>query len=301
LSAIEPLRSGRFGAVEIIPGQWSEEWRMFRSCTLVVSAGGQQAIVDPAADEGRLAQLVPSTTLCINSHPHADHILFNPMFLHVPLYAPALDAHFYDPHDLGELGPDAESLIGSHVTRRASRLVRPPDRLLAHAEQLSIGGLEVRAVGIPGHTPGMLCLHFPAERLAYIADYDLTDFGPWYGNRSSDPDAFLESADRIRALDVDWIVTSHEVGIVRRDALDPLLDRFLAHIERRDERVLDRLSADPRNLDELDGGGVVYTPRAVSRSPWTRLWERQHVRKHLERLARRGTVSRMADGRWQRN
>jgi hydroxyacylglutathione hydrolase len=289
-----------FGPLSIIPGLYSAEWRMYRSCTLVISARGECAVIDPASDEQQLAQLAPKATLCINSHPHADHILYNPMFLHVPLFAPVGDAHFYDPQDLSELGPEAESLIGGHVRRRSSRAIRKPDRLLDDGEVLDIGGVEIRTVNTPGHTPGLLCLHFPQQRAVYIADYDLTDFGPWYGNQSSDPDEFIASAERIRALDVDHYITSHEAGVVTRDQLEPLLTKFLAHVDRRDQKIVDLMNDGPRSFDELTTGGVVYSERAVSRSPWMRMWERQHIRKHVARLSRRSVISDTGDGRWQK-
>ena len=273
---------------------------MYRSCTLVISSRGQCAVIDPASDEQRLAQIVPQATLCINSHPHADHILYNPMFLHVPLFAPAADAHFYDPQDLRELGPDAEKLIGGHVKRRASRVIRKPDRLLQDGESVGVGDVEIRTLATPGHTPGLLCLHFPRQRAVYIADYDLTDFGPWYGNQSSDPDAFVASAERIRALDVDHFITSHEAGVVTRDELEPKLSTFLAHVDRRDEMVVDRLQGGSRTFDELAAGGIVYSERTVQRSPWMRMWERQHVRKHVARLSARGVITDTGDGRWQK-
>jgi glyoxylase-like metal-dependent hydrolase (beta-lactamase superfamily II) len=287
--------SGRFGPIEIIPGEYSEQWRMVRSCTLVVESGGERAIIDPAADEARLSSLVPGATLCINSHPHADHILFNPMFPHVPLCAPARDAHFYDPCDLSEMGPDAESIVGEYVSRRAGKSIRRPDRLLADGDIFSIGAVEVQVVAIPGHTAGIVCFHFPTQRLAYISDFDLTEFGPWYGNASSDPDAFVASGRRLEALDVDRYVTSHEVGIVDREALPALLATFLAHIPARDERLYDRL-AEPRSLSELSTGDIVYSTSAVARSPWLALWERQHVRKHLARLARVGQITQTEAG-----
>src|SRR5262249_45226663 len=153
-----------------------------------------------------------------------------------------------------------------------SRAIRTPDRLLADGEVLDIGGVEIRAVHTPGHTPGLLCLHFPEQRALYIADYDLTDFGPWYGNQSPDPDQFIESAERIRALDVDHLITSHEAGVVPREKLEPLLTKFLGHIERRDDKIVDLMKDGPRSFDELTHGGIVYSERAVSRSPWMRLW-----------------------------
>ncbi|HJZ85375.1 MAG TPA: MBL fold metallo-hydrolase [Polyangia bacterium] len=292
----ERMRAGRFGPVEIIAGEYCQDWHMVRSCSLWIDSHSQRAIVDPAADESRLAVLVPSATLCINSHAHADHILFNPMFPHVPLFAPAADAHFYKPSDLEELGPDGDLLVGSRVSRRRGQFVRTPDRLLGDGEQLAVGDVEIRVVGLPGHTPGMLGFHFPAQRLFYIADFDLTDFGPWYGNASSDPDRFFASARRIQAIDADFFLTAHEVGIVRRDELEPLIARFLGHIGQRDEVILGFLQTGPRSLDELSQGGVAYARRAVAGSPWNRLWERQHVRKHLSRLLARGAVGRTEQG-----
>jgi glyoxylase-like metal-dependent hydrolase (beta-lactamase superfamily II) len=288
---MERPRAGQFGPIEVVPGEYAEKWRMVRSCTLVVRSGRELAVIDPAANENVLAQLAPAATLCVNSHPHADHILYNPMFLHVPLYGPRGDAHFYQPADLSELGPDGELLVGAHVARERASAAHLPERLLQDGEVLAIGEVDAHVVGLSGHTPGMLGFLFPRQRLAYLADFDLTDFGPWYGNSSSNPDQFPVAAARIRALPADHFVTSHEVGIVTRDELDPLLERFLAHLERRDARIYDRLADGAKTIDEL-AGGIVYPKSAVARSPWLMLWERQHIRKHLDRLLQSGQCVR---------
>ena len=48
----------------------------------------------------------------------------------------------------------------------------------------------------------------------YVADIDLTSFGPLYGDLHSSVDDFLASIDRAGAIDARWYGTFHQKGVV---------------------------------------------------------------------------------------
>jgi hypothetical protein len=126
-----------------------------------------------------------------------------------------------------------------------------------------------------------MCLHFPVERVAFVTAFDLTPFGPCYGQPESDPDAFLRSAELLRGLDVDWFITSHEYGYLSRADFLVELDRFMAVIQKREDKI--------RKLLHLSEGeilreGVIYYKHIVDRDPWIVLMGTIMVRKHLSRL-----------------
>ena len=88
-------------------------------------------------------------------------------------------------------------------------------RKIADGEELRFGDTRAVAVVAPGHTPGHLCLHFPDDGILFLGDYDLTAFGPWYGDAPCGIDAFRQSAIRLAAIAADRFVVSHE-GPVHR-------------------------------------------------------------------------------------
>ena len=61
--------------------------------------------------------------------------------------------------------------------------------------------MRVRAHQLPGHTAGHCALVVESEGIAFIGDIDLTGFGPYYGDASSDPGQFQRSLHAVRDLD----------------------------------------------------------------------------------------------------
>ena len=66
------------------------------------------------------------------------------------------------------------------------------------------GGVRVRAHHLPGHTAGHCALVVESEGIAFIGDIDLTGFGPYYGDASSDLGAFRRSLRCVRELDAQF-------------------------------------------------------------------------------------------------
>jgi glyoxylase-like metal-dependent hydrolase (beta-lactamase superfamily II) len=72
----------------------------------------------------------------------------------------------------------------------------PPDRLLTDGEQLTVGGLSVRVLHIPGHTPGSLVLQVRGEVHDWLITGDtLFPGGP--GNTGGDPARHTQIMDGI--------------------------------------------------------------------------------------------------------
>jgi len=99
----------------------------------------------------------------------------------------------------------------------------------------------------------MACPFFPEEGLVYIADIDLTRFGPWYFGTDGDIDALVRSSRALLALDAEWYLTGHEEGLTDHGVLNPT--RY--HVD-----------------------------------PWVRMWDTLGTRKHVARLRARGLVGR---------
>jgi glyoxylase-like metal-dependent hydrolase (beta-lactamase superfamily II) len=62
----------------------------------------------------------------------------------------------------------------------------PVHREMRDGEVLEAGGTRMRFVHLPGHTPGHSGIWFEEEDLLFVADIDLTSFGPFYGEPLAD-------------------------------------------------------------------------------------------------------------------
>ncbi|MGE5591880.1 MAG: MBL fold metallo-hydrolase [Bacillota bacterium] len=121
---------------------------------LADGAGGPAVVVDPGDEARRILSVIRSRSLTVShillTHGHLDHIgavravkeaTGAAVCIH-PLDAPMLDS------------PEQNLSAGS---------VRPvtapgPDRLLEEGDELLVGGLRIRVLHTPGHTPGGVCL-----------------------------------------------------------------------------------------------------------------------------------------------
>ena len=156
------------------------------------------------------------------------------------------------------------------------------------------GGVRVRAHHLPGHTSGHCALVEESQGVAFIGDIDLTGFGPYYGDATSNLGQFRQSLQRVRELDARVWVTSHHKGVVtdRADFLQAL-QRFTARIDEHEAQLLAYLRERPHTLDELAARGVLYPPGVPI--PWALPAERRTIAQHLDELVAAGEV-RQQDG-----
>jgi glyoxylase-like metal-dependent hydrolase (beta-lactamase superfamily II) len=141
-----------------------------------------------------------------------------------------------------------------------------------------------------------MCVEFVEEKAVYLADIDLTRFGPWYGNKSSSIDDFLDSIERLKGVDADTWYTSHGDGIIHGD-IRGRLDAYASVIMDRESRLLDLLG-EPRTMKEIVDRAVIFG------KPWEppemfEFFEGTMIEKHLARLERAGLVE-PKDDRWAR-
>ena len=161
------------------------------------------------------------------------------------------------------------------------------------------GGVCVRAHHLPGHTAGHTVLVVESEGLAFIGDIDLTGFGPYYGDATSDLAAFRRSLEYLRAIDARVWVTSHHRGVLtdRADFLHALA-RFASKIDQRSERLLGYLGERPHTLDELVARRLLYP--VGFELPYVDSAEHRSIAQHLAELQAAGRVRQQDDGRYHR-
>jgi len=291
----------RFGPVEVLPGP--DGGRYPYSHALYVH-GPEPAVIDPGMtfDPARHDLDPAKVAWVLNSHCHEDHEGGNHRFPNAKVIAPAEDAPFIRSLDAyaaanGMAGHAREADWRRMMTDIWGYRESPVHREVADDEVVEAGGTRMRFVYLPGHTPGHAGVWFEGEDVFFIADVDLTSFGPFYGDHFSSIDQFLASIRRVRDMKPRTILTSHGKGIFEGDAMREALDRFEGKILQRDDAILKMLAERPRTLDEIVDAHLVYR-RYPEPAEMYREIERIMIEKHLGRLVRLGRVD-SEGGRWK--
>ena len=164
---------------------------------------------------------------------------------------------------------------------------RKPARYLVDGEIIRLGELSVKVIATPGHTPGHLSFFFREASVLFVGDYDLTRFGPWYGDLFSDIDETRASIERLQEIPAHVVLTGHETGVFHDPPLE-LWRQYISVIAEREKKLLTLLEK-PRTLEEIVAACIIYgKPREPK--AFFAFGERVHMTKHLEHLQKRGII-----------
>ena len=192
---------------------------------------------------------------------------------------------------------DPRREFGNQVVEEFHFTPRPDAHGFSDGHQWHLGGVAVEAVHLPGHTRGHAGFRVDGG-VFFLADIDLTGFGPYYGDVWSDLEQFEESLARIRDEDARFYVTFHHKGVIEgRPEFLRLLDDFHAVINRRHQAMLEFL-AEPRTLDDMATHRFVY--RASVNHTFTAAVERRTAELHLRRMLDRGEATEVSPGVYRR-
>ncbi|GED98815.1 MBL fold metallo-hydrolase [Gordonia crocea] len=152
------------------------------------------------------------------------------------------------------------------------------------------GGVAIRVVPLPGHTAGHCGFLVEPDGVFYIADVELSSFGPVYGDRDSSLADVRSTLAAVADVDAAVVVPYHAKGpYFDRDEFLAALRRHAAALDAREERLLALLAERPRSRDEVVGEGVIYR---VQTAPWfADEVERAMTGRHLDELVARAVVA----------
>jgi hydroxyacylglutathione hydrolase len=132
---------------------------------IVDEAAGKAAVVDPSWESETILDLLREQGLVLewilNTHGHYDHVVNNACFKR-ETGAP-LAIHPADLPLLQSMRQQAAWMGMAHGEDSP-----PPDRLLAEGDVIPVGGIELRVLHTPGHSPGGVT--FVTEDLAIVGD-----------------------------------------------------------------------------------------------------------------------------------
>jgi len=81
---------------------------------------------------------------------------------------------------------------------------RPDATGFGDGHVFDLGGINVEAMHLPGHTLGHSGFHIDGG-VFFLSDIDLSGFGPYYGDVWSDLEQFEESLIKVRDVEVDTV------------------------------------------------------------------------------------------------
>jgi glyoxylase-like metal-dependent hydrolase (beta-lactamase superfamily II) len=229
------------------------------------------------------------------SHFHEDHQKYNHLFPEARFYVPAAEAEAFRSVTaaldlMGLEDPQAREYWGDIMVRQFN--FRHLENLVPYepGQRFRQGGITLEIVPAPGHTPGHSCFYFPGQELLFLADVDLTPFGPWYGDKTSSLEDFEATLERLASFKARTYITAHEQGIFTAAEFRAALPAYRQTIAAREDRLLELLKK-PKTVKQLADRHFFYGKPKEPPFIYHHI-ETQMLGKHLERLLAQGRVSR---------
>ena len=290
------MQERQFGPVRFIPGENDGKYPACHSA-IIEGAG---ILVDPASNRAQLDQLRQKNRVkeVWLTHWHEDHITHLDLFDDLPLKIGTADAppladleRFLDAYGIEKT--EYRQYWSDVMVSQFHFRPRQPAGLFEDGQIIDLGDVTVQVIHTPGHTPGHSALFFREPGVLFMGDYDLTRFGPWYGDRDSSIEATIASIKRLRTVPARVWLTCHEDGVFEQEP-GHLWDDYLAVIDTREEKLLNLLKT-PHSMAGIVNAWIVYRkPREPE--AFFAFAEEALMRKHLERLIESGKVKEVEDG-----
>lgn len=287
-----------FGAIKFLRGRRQGRYPY---CHSIIIDDEAMAVIDPSSDKEhcrRLAQ-APNLAAVFVSHFHEDHQKYLYFFPDTFVWAPAAEAAAFTSmagvfNLLGLEDPDYANYWQKTLVEEFHYRPRNKVKTFKDGDELLLGRTRVQIVHTPGHTPGHSCFYFPEQDILYLADLDLTSFGPWYGDLTSDLNALLASLQRLEDFQAGMYLTAHGQGVFTAAAAKAALLQFKQVIFDREAEVLRQLSK-PRTMAELVNQRLIYRKPLEPTFVYDHI-EKQMIGKHLARLMQTGQVKLTEEG-----
>ena len=296
----EILEEQRFDAVTVFYG--AKRGKYPHGNSLLVRGAHETLVIDPSLGLVARGASTPRADRVLHSHCHEDHIAGAFLYPEAPWHFHVADLHGIRSLDgLMELYGYPEPIHSAWKKTVVSQFhftARPDARGFRDGDVFDLGGARVRVIHAPGHTRGHCLFHVEPDDLVYLADIDLSSFGPYYGDAWSELEDFERTLEAVRKIDARWYATFHHVGVLEgRDAFLERLDRFTAVIADRERRLLEYL-AEPHSMAEIARHRFVYRPQDPV--PFAEAVERRSMSQHVSRLLQAGRAREVEPGRFQR-
>ncbi len=294
--------SATFGPVTVFFGEKNGKYPDGNQ--VVVRGADALAVFDSPRVSQRIGDAFDAADIAVLGHVHEDHMAGLRRIPRAAVHVHEADVeaarswaglsrHYGYPDAV--LGP-----LRAKIEREFDYAPRPDAVAYADGARWDLGGgVSVRAIHMPGHTAGHSVLLVEPVGVAFVGDIDLSSFGPYYGDATSDLGAFRRTLRRVADVPASVWVTSHHKGVyTERAAFETALRAFEATLEAREAKLLGMIGDGARSLDELVAMRLLY-PRDHE-EVWVDCAERRTIAQHLDEMLADGRVRRDEDGRWRR-
>ena len=229
----------------------------------------------------------------VASHAHPGHLSGLFLFDGRPIFAPSQSQETF-----GNLDALAERFVADPTARTIwkalqSKVLGFRDVGYTHTydgqTSLDLETLKLDAIHTPGHTVDHHCFYEETTGTLLAFDIDLGPAGPFYVHRESNLEDYRASLHLIRSYEPKLLVSSH-LGVLRK-GIREAIDRFLAVLDERDERIIGALKDAPRSLDDLVGDQLLIRTFPKNLAPIYREWEARMLHQHLNLLVEQARVT----------
>ena len=285
------LDKQKWGPLSVIPGMNRGRYPYCHSI-YIEDAG---VVIDPSSDRKRLEDIKTQKDVQMVwlSHWHEDHLMHLDLFENLPIWMSEHDAPpladievFLDWYDI--IDKNQRAYWSVELKEKFHFQPRKPARLLRDGERIDFGNQSVEVIHTPGHTPGHLAFFFREPQILFLGDYDLTPFGPWYGDRYSSIEQTIDSINLLKKIPAKIWITCHETGVFKEDP-QQFFDGYLAVIQSRENKLLDLLKH-PRSMQEIIGAWIIYGRMREPKELYE-FGERANMQKHLEKLLAQDVIA----------
>jgi len=284
--------------LEVKPGVWfieGENGGRYPYAHSLYLRGAVNILIDTGAGS-KLEALKEKTDKVLLTHYHRDHVTLNPIFS-----KPSFAIHKKD-------APGVESIEGFYqlsgldqvdieaywkMVRQSGFVNTKITNYLEDGDMIENGRITIKTLHLPGHTAGHCGFLIEEYELIFSADIDLTSFGPWYGNTTSDPDQFRESIRRLRSLNPKMLITGHSKPTSRK--ISEKLTAYESVLDQRDQKIVDELKIKPSTTAQLALRKIIY--RRHNSQDALLFFEKSMIEKHIKSLINRGILEE-AEGKY---
>lgn len=232
----------------------------------------------------------------IFSHYHDDHIRDNKILNNLPHVCHEKERELIENieiilHQYDLLGSKAEEMFRDYIKNVIRITGTRIDEVYKDGDLIKIGGgLTFEVIPTPGHSSGHCIFYNKQHKIAYLADIDLSEFGPWYGAKDCDILDFEKSIDIVKGIDLNVAVTGHSGLFEGSSLIRDRLDEYKKIIFKRDERILSYFKEHQAiKVNDLFKKNLIYYSYAGF-GDFIPIMERTMIRKHFEKFLKRGTI-----------
>jgi glyoxylase-like metal-dependent hydrolase (beta-lactamase superfamily II) len=236
--------------------------------------------------------------IVIVSHGHPDHVAGCGLLAETaPVFVPEQGRDSFGSvaklADRFVEGEEAKALYRNLLLKVMGFREAAASRTYDGKSAFDLGSVKLVALHTPGHTEDHYCFIEANSGVLLLFDIDLSPFGPWYGNRESSVDKYEASINYLRSFNAEVAVSSH-MGVLRKN-VDSALEKFALRVRQRDDQI-GSLFATARTVEDV-AGTFPFTPKRIPQlDPLCLYWEKQMVRKHVDRLVEGGILVPQAGG-----